>query len=154
MVRLSDQLSVNVLPIGIGENTMIFKQHKLLYLLIVINLIILLTGCTSNPTDSQFIVRVSGSTNGLQFDGQCTAQNEGFLSGESVAVGLDVKGTIDSVNQPKDYETYGYFIYCAIANQSGIGTITVELLQEGNVVASAQSTSPDKPATFEFGQTP
>jgi hypothetical protein len=41
-----------------------------------------------------------------------------------------------------------------VANQSATGTITVELLQDGDVVASAQSTSPDEPATFEFGQKP
>jgi hypothetical protein len=90
----------------------------------------------------------------LQFDGQCTAQKAGFLPGDSVAQSLDVKGTVDSVSQPQDYETSGFFIYCAVANQSVTGTITVELLQEGNVVASAQSTSPEKPATLEFGKKP
>jgi len=61
---------------------------------------------------------------------------------------------LDSISQPQDYETSGFFIYCAVANQSVNGTITVELLQEGNVVASAQSTSPEKPATLEFGKKP
>ena len=61
---------------------------------------------------------------------------------------------VESVSQPQDYETSGFFIYCAVANQSATGTITVELLREGNLVASAQSASPDKPATLEFGQKP
>ena len=139
---------------GLGENTMIYKQHRMLYLLLVISLISLLAGCVNNLTNSQFTVRVSGSTVGLQFDGQCTAQKAGFLPGDSVAQSLDVKGTVDSVSQPQDYETSGFFIYCAVANQSVTGTITVELLREGDVVASAQSASPDKPATLEVGQRP
>ena len=141
-------------PMGTGDNTMIRQQHSILYLLIVASLISLLTGCARQRTNSQFTVRVSGNTNGLPFDGQCTAQKAGFWPGESVAQGLDVKGTVYSVSQPQDYETSGYFIYCAVANQSATGTITVELLQGGNVVASAQSISPDKPATLEFGQKP
>jgi hypothetical protein len=90
----------------------------------------------------------------MQFDGQCTAQSTRFLSAESNAKSLDVKGTIDAVSQSQEYETSGFFIYCAIANQSANGTITVELLQEGKLVAIAYSTSPDKPATIEYGQMP
>jgi hypothetical protein len=139
---------------GLGDNTMMRQQHKTLRLFVVANLISLLTGCASQRTNSQFTVRVSGNTNGLPFDGQCTAQKAEFWPGDSVAQSLDVKGTVDSVSQPQDYETSGYFIYCSVANQSTAGIITLKLLQEGNVVASAQSTSPDKPATLEFGQKP
>jgi hypothetical protein len=130
------------------------KQNRMLYLLFVASLISLLTGCSNNRPNYQFTVRVSGNTTGLPFDGQCTAEKAGFWPGESVAQSLDVKGTVDSASQPQDYKTSGFFIYCAVANQSTTGTITVELLQDGNVVARAQSTSPDKPATLEFGQKP
>jgi hypothetical protein len=133
---------------------MIQKQHRMLYVLLVASLISLLTGCSYNRTNSQFTVRVSGNTNGISFDGQCTAQKTGFWPGESVAQSIEVKGMVESVSQPQAYETSGFFIYCAVANQSATGKITVELLQEGNVVASAQSASPDKPATLEFGQKP
>jgi hypothetical protein len=133
---------------------MIHQRQKILYLLLVAGLISLLAGCASLRTNSQFTIRVSGNTNGLPFDGQCTSQKAKFWPGESVSQGLDIKGTVYSVSQPQDYETSGYFIYCAVANQSATGTITVELLQDGNLVASAQSTSPDKPATLEFGQKP
>ena len=133
---------------------MIHKQHRIFYLLFVVSLICILTGCSNDRTDSQFIVRVSGSTRDLQFDGQCTAQKSGFWPGESVAQSLDVKGMVDSDSQPQDYKTSGFFIYCAVANLSATGTITIELLRDGSVVASAQSASPDKPATIEFGQKP
>jgi hypothetical protein len=133
---------------------MIYQQRRTLYFLLVACLIGILTGCANQRTNSQFTVRVSGNTDGLPFDGQCTAQKARFWSGASVAQSLDIKGTVYSVSQPQDYETSGYFIYCAVANQSATGTITVELLQDGNVVARAQSTSPDKPATLEFGQKP
>lgn len=133
---------------------MIRQQQRILQLFVIASLISLLTGCASQRTNSQLTVRVSGNTDGLPFDGQCTAQKAGFWLGDSVAQNLDVKGTVDSVSQPQDYETSGYFIYCSVANQSATGTITLELLQEGNVVASAQSTSPDKPAALEFGQKP
>jgi hypothetical protein len=139
---------------NLGENTMTYQPHRMLHLLFVASLISLLTGCATQRTNSQFTVRVSGNTDGLAFDGQCTAQKAGFWQGESVAQSLDVKGTVVSVSQPQDYETSGFFIYCAVANQSETGTITVELLREGYVVASAQSASPDKPATLEFGQKP
>jgi len=133
---------------------MIHPQRRTLHLLFVANLISLLTGCASQSTNAQFTVRVSGNSNGLPFDGQCTAQKAGFWSGESVAQDLDVEGTVTSVSQPQDFETSGYFIYCTVANQSATGTITVELLQDGNLVARAQSPSPDKPAVIEFGQKP
>jgi hypothetical protein len=132
------------------------QQPRMLCLLVVASLISisLLTGCAGQRTNSQFTVRVSGDTDGLLFDGRCTAQKAGFWPGESVAQGLDVEGTVYSASEPQDYETSGYFIYCAVANQSATGTITVELLRDGDVVASAQSTLPDKPATLEFGQKP
>jgi hypothetical protein len=133
---------------------MLHQQHRILYLLLVASVISLLIGCANQRSNSQLTVRISGNTTGLPFDGQCTAEKAGFWPGESVAQSLDVKGTVDSVSQPQDYKTSGFFIYCAVANQSTTGTITVELLQDGNVVASAQSTSPDKPAILEFGQKP
>lgn len=132
---------------------MISRNKKLSFIFIA-GLIILLTGCASNRTNSQFTVRVSGNASGLAFDGQCTAQNARLLSRESVAQSLDVKGTVVSISQPQDYETTGFFIYCSIANQSANGTITVELLKDGNVVASAESVSTDMPATLEFGEKP
>jgi len=89
-----DQPGLNALLMSLGENTMMYKQHGMLYLLLVISLISLLAGCVNNLTNSQFTVRVSGSTVGLQFDGQCTAQKAGFLPGDSVAQSLDVKGTV------------------------------------------------------------
>ena len=131
-----------------------FQRHKTLCILLVAGLIGLLAGCVNQRANSQFTVRVTGSTNGLAFEGQCTAQKAGFWPGESVAEGLDVKGTVESADQPQDYETTGFFIYCAVANQSANGTITLELLQGGRVVASAQSASPDRPATLEFGEKP
>lgn len=154
LISPPDRSALNALPIGPGEITMIQKQHRILYLILGASLIGLLTGCSYNRTNSQFIVRISGSTNGIQFDGQCTAQKAGFWSRESVAQSLDVKGTVESASQPQDYETSGFFIYCAVANQSTNGTITVELLREGNVVTSGQSSSPDEPAILEFGQRP
>jgi hypothetical protein len=123
-------------------------------LILVTSLISLLTGCASQRANSQFTVRVSGNAKGLPFEGQCTAQKAGFWPGQSVAESLDVEGTVYSDNQLQDYETSGYFIYCAVANQSATGIITVKLLLDGNVVASAQSTSPDAPAILEFGQKP
>ena len=139
---------------GIGENSMNRQQHSLLPLLFVAILVLLLTGCAGQRTNSQFIVSVSGDTDGLAFDGQCTAQKAGLWPGESVAQSLDVKGTVDFASQPHDYETTGFFIYCAVANQTTAGTITIDLLQDGNLVVSAQSTSPDKPAIIEFGRKP
>jgi hypothetical protein len=133
---------------------MIHHQHRMLHLLSVASLLLLLTGCASQGTNSQFIVSVSGNTAGLEFDGQCTAQKAGFWPGESVAQNLDVKGTVESTSQTKYYETTGFFIYCAVANQTTTGTIAIQLLQDGNLVASAQSTSPDKPAIIEFGGKP
>jgi hypothetical protein len=130
------------------------QQHRLLTMIVVASLISLLTGCANQRTNSQFTVRVSGNAKDLPFEGQCTAQKAGFWPGQSVAESLDVEGIVYSDSQPQDYETSGYFIYCAVANQSGTGIITVKLLQDGNVVASAQSTSPDAPAILEFGQKP
>jgi len=129
-------------------------QIRMFYLLVVASFISLLSGCTAQHTNSKFTVRVSGNTTELAFDGQCTAQKTKFWSEEGTAQGLDIKGTVQSVNQPQDYEIIGYFIYCSVANQSAAGILTVELLQEGNLVASAQSASPDKPATLEYGQKP
>lgn len=133
---------------------MISKKCVTLSRIMIVGLIGILAGCAISRTNSQFIVRVSGSDNGIEFDGQCTTQKSRLLSGESVAESLDVKGTVISVSQPQDYEATGFFIYCAIANQSTNGTLTVELLQEGDVVASAQSVSPDIPATVEYGEKP
>jgi hypothetical protein len=133
---------------------MISRKHKMLSFIFIAGLIILLAGCASNRTNSKLTVRVSGNTSGLAFDGQCTAQKARLFSGESVAQSLDIKGTVVSISQTQDYETTGFFIYCSIANQSANGTITVELLRDGNVVASAQSVSPDMPATLKFGDKP
>ena len=133
---------------------MISRNRRMLPLILFASLMILLAGCANRRTNSQFTVRVSGDAGGIEFDGQCTAQQARLLSSESVAQGLDVEGTVLSASQPQDYETTGFFIYCSIANQSATGTLTVELLQEGNVVASAQSVSPDMPATLEFGEKP
>jgi hypothetical protein len=150
-----DQPGLKPQPTILGDDTLlIHQQRRTLYLLLIACFISLLTGCASQRANSQFTVRVSGNTDGLAFDGQCTAQKARFWSGESVAQSLDIKGTVYSVGKPQDYRTSGYFIYCAVANQSANGTITVELLQDGNVVASAQSSAPDKPATLEFGQKP
>lgn len=133
---------------------MISRKYRLLSFIFILSFIGILTGCANNRTNSQFTVRVTGSASDLEFDGQCTAQKAKFLSKENVAQSLDVKGTVVSVSQSQDYETTGFFIYCSIANQSTNGTITVELLLDGNLVASAQSTSPDMPATLEFGDKP
>lgn len=130
------------------------QPHGILRLLISIILFSLLAGCTSQPANSPFTVRVSGDSDNLAYEGQCTAQRSVFWSRASRAVGLDLTGTIEAVDQPHDYETSGVFIYCAIANQSATGIITVELLEDGDVVASAESPSADKPATLEFGQQP
>ena len=133
---------------------MIHQRHKALPLLFAAGIVLLLTGCIGQGANSQFTVSVSGNDDGLAFDGQCTAQKAGFWPGEIVAQGLDLVGTIESASQAQDYETTGFFIYCAVANLSATGIITIELLQEGRVVASAQSTSPDKPAIIEFGRKP
>ena len=131
-------------------------RHKsgILGLLIAAGLISILPGCAGRRTDYQFTVSVSGHTAGLTFDGQCSTQRAGFWPGESVADGLKLEGTVYAADQPQEYAISGYFIYCAVANQSSTGTIEVELLADGGVVASAQSNSPDEPATIEFGQKP
>jgi uncharacterized lipoprotein YajG len=131
------------------------KQHsKTLVILLLASLISLLAGCTGRTTNMEFTVRVSGDTADLAFEGQCTAQKSDSQEADPVAQGLEVNGTIEAVNEPQEFTTNGFFIYCAVANQSTSGTITVELLQDGNLVASAESTAPDKPAILEFGQTP
>ena len=132
---------------------MIQKCPRMFVLLLFICLVGLLIGCSGKPSNSQFIVRVSGDAQDLEFDGQCTAQKAEVFADDS-AQSLDVSGTAEGANQPQDFETTGYFIYCAVANQSSTGTITVELLQDGNLVASAESTAPDEPAILEYGQTP
>jgi hypothetical protein len=133
---------------------MMSKSSELLCLFIVASLISILSGCASQRTNHQFTVSVSGDTGGLIFDGQCTTQKARLWPGESVADGLTVEGTVHSVDQPQEYAISGYFVYCAVANQSSTGTITVELLKDGGVVASAQSSSPDEPAIIEFGEKP
>ena len=131
-------------------------RHKsgILCLFMVTSLISILSGCAGQRTNYQFTVSISGDTDGLTFDGQCSTQRAGFWPGESVADGLRVEGTVHAADQLQEYAISGYFIYCAVANQSSTGTITVELLADGAVVASAQSNSPDEPATIEFGQKP
>ncbi len=133
---------------------MVSRQHNMRSFTFIASLIILVAGCAGNRTNYQFTIRVSGDASGIAFDGQCTAQKARLFSRESVAQSLDVKGTVVSDSQPQDYETTGFFIYCSIANQSADGTITVELLRDGDVVVSAQSVSPDIPATIEFGEKP
>ena len=133
---------------------MMRQKSSTLCLFIVASLVSILSGCAGQHTNYQFTVDVSGDTEGLIFDGQCSTQRAGFWPGESVAEGLKVEGTVHAVDQPQEYAISGYFIYCAVANQSSTGTITVELLKDGNVIASAQSSSPDEPATIEFGQKP
>jgi hypothetical protein len=130
------------------------KSSRILCLFMVASLISILSGCARQRINYQFTVSVSGDTGGLIFDGQCTTQKAGVWPGESVADGLKVEGTVHSVDQPQEYATSGYFVYCAVANQSPTGTITVELLKDGGVVASAQSSSPDEPAIIEFGEKP
>jgi hypothetical protein len=153
-VNLQKLPSLKVKPLVHGENNMIHQHHRMLYLLLVASLMGLLTGCAQRRSNSALTIRVSGDTDGIAYNGQCTAQKQGFWPGSSDAQGLDVTGMVNTAGQTKDFETRGFFIYCAVANQSAIGTIAIELLQEGNLVASAQSTSPDTPATLEFGQNP
>lgn len=130
------------------------RKHKMISRIFVTCLVVLLAGCSSNHTNSQFTVRVSGNTNGEAYEGQCTAQRARFFSRESIAQSLEIKGTVISITQPQDYETTAFFIYCSIANQSAMGTIKVELLRDDTVVASAQSSSPAMPAILEFGEKP
>ena len=137
-----------------GESMMIKQKYRILCLFFVVSFIILLTGCNGYRQNTQYTVRLSGDTKGLPYEGQCTVQRARFLSGKSTAQGLDMKGTIDAESQEQDYQMSGYFIYCAVANQSTTGIIKVELLRNNEVVASAQSTAPDKPAILEFGQKP
>jgi hypothetical protein len=133
---------------------MITMNNRVLCLFMVASLISILTGCARQRINHQFTVSVSGDTGGLTFDGQCTTQKAGAWQGESVADGLKVEGTVHSVDQPQEHAISGYFVYCAVANQSSTGTITVELLKDGRVVASAQSSSPDEPAIIEYGEKP
>ncbi len=130
------------------------QQSNTLVILLLAGLISLMAGCAGTPTNSQFTVRVSGDAVDLAFEGQCTAQKSAFLVNDPVAMSLEVNGTIDAIDQSQEYSTTGFFIYCAVANQAASGTITVELLQDGDVVASAESTAPDEPAILEFGQAP
>ncbi|HEY71633.1 MAG TPA: hypothetical protein G4O08_13735 [Anaerolineae bacterium] len=130
------------------------QQSKTLVILLLASLISLLAGCTDRPTNTEFTVRVSGDIVDLAFEGQCTAQKAELLTSDPVAQSLEVNGTIETLDQPQDFETSGFFIYCAVANQSTSGTITVELLQDGDVVTSAISTAPDEPAILEYGQAP
>jgi hypothetical protein len=137
-----------------GEISMILRKYGTLFMIVSMSLIGLLAGCGKRRTNSQFIVRISGSARGIEFEGQCTAQKSGLLASGSNAESLDVNGTVISVSQPQEYETTGFFIYCSIANQSAKGTLTVQLLQEGIVVASAKSVSPEIPAAVEYGEKP
>jgi hypothetical protein len=130
------------------------QRPRPFFILLLACLIGILTGCAGKPTNSAFTVRVSGDAVALAFEGQCTAQKSEFLVADPVAQSLEVNGTIDAIDLPQEFSTTGFFIYCAVANQATTGTITVELLQDGDVVVSAESTAPDDPAILEFGQEP
>ena len=106
-----------VQALDLRGKTMSHQQQKIFHLLLLASFIGILTGCANQHTNSQLTIRVSGDTEGISFEGQCTAQKAEFGLGESVAQNLDVKGTVHSVNQTQDYETHGYFIYCSVANQ-------------------------------------
>ncbi len=112
-----------------------------------------LAGCANVRSNSQFTLKVSSTTAGSAFDGQCTSQVADFWS-STIAKGIQVKGTILAPEKPHEFTATGFYIYCVVANQASNSLITVELLQNGNVVARSSSPAPDKPVLIEFGERP
>ena len=124
--------------------------HRLIFSFILVAAV---NGCNGQPNNVQFEVRISGDSNALVYAGKCTAQKAGIFR-KSIAQGIDIIGTIPTVEQEHNYEISGFFIYCSIANQSSKGVLTAELFQNGELVASANSSNPENPAFLEFGQKP
>ena len=122
-----------------------------LVLVLITGLIWVLAGCANVRLNSQFTLKVSSTTAGSAFDGQCTSQVADFWSG-AIAKGIKVQGTILASGKPQEFATTGFYIYCVVANQASNSLITVELLQNGDVVARSPSSAPDEPVLIEFGE--
>ena len=122
-------------------------------LVLITGLVWTLAGCANVRPNSQFTLKVSSTTAGSAFDGQCTSQVADLRSGV-VAKGIKVQGIVPAPEKPQEFAMTGFYIYCVVANQASNSLITVELWQNGNMVARSTSSAPDEPVLIEFGEKP
>ncbi|MBA7486609.1 hypothetical protein ES707_22170 [subsurface metagenome] len=103
-------------------------MKKLLLFIVILISIILITGCTG--TDSNFTIKVSGTT-GLRFSGS-------YLTIK--ADGENISKSVDGV-VPSEYRTKGAIVSCMFQKQEVAGHLIVEILKEGKTISQSDTTA-------------
>jgi len=91
-----------------------------------------------------FTIRVAGSPQ-TRFIGQCSATENG-----QTTRGIDLKGALTYQQDAVEFEVVGGQIYCAVYAQNLDGMLTLELLSNGELLDSSQTSEPFQDITVEF----
>ncbi len=106
-------------------------KKLILAILLVFIVGLIFIGCDSNlGEDENYIIKVSG-TSGLEFSGSYMAVTS---DGDSVSKSVD--GVV-----PTQYSLSGTIISCSFQKQVEAGTLKVEILKGGQVVAESDTTA-------------
>jgi hypothetical protein len=103
---------------------------KKIICLALITVILLLMGCGSSLSDSDYKIKVSG-TSGLEFSGSYMVVKAG---GESTSKSVD--GTV-----PAEYSVTGDIVSVSFQKQTDTGTLKVEISKDGKVLKSEDTTA-------------
>jgi len=103
-------------------------MKRLILFIVILISIILISGCT--VTDSNFTIKVSGTT-GLRFNGSYLTMK---ASGENISKSVD--GVV-----PSEYRTKGTIVSCVFQKQEVAGHLIVEILKEGKIISKSDTTA-------------
>ena len=102
-----------------------------------------LIGCAEASTES-FTIRVIGPPQ-TRFTGQCSA-----IESDQTTNGVDLEGILTSEQDAVEFEAVGEQIYCALYAQDLEGTLRLELLRNGELLDSAQTSEPFQDISIEY----